>query len=133
MNIVTVGLLPLGFGLVGAFTPCALGVNGVFLGYITGKPRAQRLTEWLIFALLATVGLLVQAWRAGQLKWARLPWLWAGHHALWEMMAEGYVMWRKGPRYRELYAGRPHRGLLLFWVGTTILTFATRPAGFHRV
>ena len=51
MNLVTLGLLPIGLGLVGAFTPCALGVNAVFLGYTTGKPRLQRLKEWLAFAL----------------------------------------------------------------------------------
>ena len=39
------------FGLVGAITPCALGINAVFLGSVTGKPRPRRLWEWWLFAL----------------------------------------------------------------------------------
>jgi len=51
MNIFAFAVLPIGFGLVGAITPCALGVNAVFLGYVTGKPRLRRLAEWPVFAL----------------------------------------------------------------------------------
>ncbi len=58
------GLLfvPIVFGLVGAITPCALGINAVFLGYVIGKPRSRRLWEWWLFALaratlLTTLGL----------------------------------------------------------------------------
>lgn len=51
MNSVSLLFLPLVFGVVGAFTPCALGINAVFLGYITGKPRRRRLLEWALFAL----------------------------------------------------------------------------------
>ncbi len=51
MNSVSLLLLSLVFGVVGAFTPCALGINAVFLGYITGKPRRRRLLEWALFAL----------------------------------------------------------------------------------
>lgn len=83
--------------------------------------------EMLPFTLLATVALLAQARRTGQLRWSRLPRLWAGHHALWEMLAEGYVMWRSGPRYKALYAGRLHPGLLLFWLGTVALVALTWP------
>ncbi len=55
MTILTLLSLSLAFGLVGAFTPCALGINAVFLGYISGKPRRQRLVEWLGFALIRAV------------------------------------------------------------------------------
>lgn len=51
MNPVTLLLIPAVFGFVGAFTPCALGINALFFGHITGKPRRQRLAEWLLFAL----------------------------------------------------------------------------------
>lgn len=83
--------------------------------------------ETLPFALLATIGLLLQARWTGQLRLSRLPWLWAGHHALWEVLAEGYVMWRNGSRYKRLYAGRLHSGLLLFWLGTMMLVVLTWP------
>jgi len=43
------------------------------------------------------------------------------------MLAEGYVMWRSGPRYKALYAGRLHPGLLLFWLGTVALVVLTWP------
>lgn len=43
--------VPIVFGLVGAITPCALGINAVFLGYAAGKPRPRRLWEWWLFAL----------------------------------------------------------------------------------
>lgn len=59
MNPVSLLFLPLVFGLVGAFTPCALGINAVFLGYITGKPRRRRLTEWTLFALARAAFLTV--------------------------------------------------------------------------
>jgi len=57
-------------GLGGAFTPCTLGVNLVFLNYITGKSRHRRLWEWSLFALsratlLTGLGLLIGL--AGQL------------------------------------------------------------------
>lgn len=88
--------------------------------------------EMLPFALLATAVLLVRAWRTGQLRWRRLPWLWAGHHALWEMLAESYVRWRTGPRYQVLYAWRLHSGLLLFWVGAAALVALTWPTTTSR-
>ena len=44
-------LVPLIFGLVGAITPCALGINAVFLGSVAGKPRPRRTWEWLLFTL----------------------------------------------------------------------------------
>lgn len=84
--------------------------------------------EMLPFALLATMALLVHSWRKGQLRWSRIPWLWARHHALWEMLAEGYVRWRLGPRYKALYAGRLHPGLLFFWLGTMALAGLDWPA-----
>lgn len=51
MTLVGLFLIPLVFGLVGAITPCALGINAVFLGYVAGKPRPRRMWEWLLFAL----------------------------------------------------------------------------------
>jgi hypothetical protein len=83
--------------------------------------------QMLPFALLATIILLMQAWRTNQLRLSRLARLWAGHHALWEMLAEGYVMSRSGPRYKALYAGRRHYELLLFWIGTATLVTLTWP------
>lgn len=56
-------LLPMAFGLVGSLTPYALGINAVFLGTVTGRPRAVRIGQWLLFALaraafLTLLGLL---------------------------------------------------------------------------
>lgn len=51
MTLTALLLIPLVFGLVGAITPCALGINAVFLGYVTGKSRVQRIGDWLRFAL----------------------------------------------------------------------------------
>ena len=51
MTLTGLLFIPLMFGLVGAITPCALGINAIFLGYVTGKPRRQRLVEWLLFTL----------------------------------------------------------------------------------
>ncbi len=50
-------LAPILLGIAGAFTPCALGVNAVFLSTVLGKSRARRLREWAIFAV-ARAGLL---------------------------------------------------------------------------
>lgn len=55
-------IAPILLGIVGAFTPCALGVNTVFLGTTLGKGRSHRLREWAIFAtaraaLLTLLGL----------------------------------------------------------------------------
>ncbi len=72
-------------------------------------------------AILATFLLLKRAKQTGRLKWSQAVWLWAEHHALWEMMAEGYVMWRLGKQYNRLYRGRLHAGLALFWLGTIAL------------
>ncbi len=44
-------LAPLVLGLAGAFTPCALGINAVFLGRLMGRSQAQRLGDWLVFAV----------------------------------------------------------------------------------
>ena len=44
-------LAPILLGIAGAFTPCALGVNAVFLGTVLGKSRARRVREWVIFAM----------------------------------------------------------------------------------
>ena len=77
--------------------------------------------QTLPLAVLAAFVLLMRAQRTGRLKWSQGLWLWAEHHALWEMMAESYVMWRLGRRYKGLYGGRLHGGLLLFWLGTAAL------------
>ncbi|MFQ6057644.1 MAG: cytochrome c biogenesis CcdA family protein [Anaerolineae bacterium] len=52
-------LLPVVLGIVGSFTPCALGINAVFLGYVMGKPRPTRLWEWLLFALARAAFLML--------------------------------------------------------------------------
>ncbi len=51
MTFIGLLVVPIIFGLVGAITPCALGINAIFLGYVTGKPQPRRLWEWLLFAL----------------------------------------------------------------------------------
>ena len=51
MTLAGLLLVPLVFGLVGAITPCALGINAVFLGSVAGKPRPRRIWEWLLFTL----------------------------------------------------------------------------------
>ncbi|MCQ3975234.1 MAG: hypothetical protein DPW09_17470 [Anaerolineae bacterium] len=51
MTLIGLFVVPFVFGLVGAITPCALGINAVFLGYVTGEPRHRRLWEWVLFAL----------------------------------------------------------------------------------
>lgn len=38
-------IIPVGLGVVGAFTPCALGINALFLAYLAGKSRAARLAQ----------------------------------------------------------------------------------------
>lgn len=45
MQALLVVAAPLGLGVVGAFTPCALGINAVFLAYLAGKGRAARLVQ----------------------------------------------------------------------------------------
>jgi len=51
-TVMQVILLPLALGAAGGFTPCALGINTIFVGALAGKPRPVRLAQW---ALLATV------------------------------------------------------------------------------
>lgn len=77
--------------------------------------------QTLPVALLMTGILLVRAWRSDSVTWRNLPLLWAGHHAMWEMLAEGYVMWTDRDRYKRQYGGKRHPGLLVFWLTTAIL------------
>lgn len=61
--IISVVLLPVVTGVAGGFTPCALGINTIFVGALAGKPRAARLWSWLLLAtvrasLLTGLGLL---------------------------------------------------------------------------
>lgn len=70
--------------------------------------------QMLPAAMLASIVILAQAWRTDGLRWRDLPRLWAGHHALWEMLAEAYVMRRHRERYRHLYRHGPHPGLASF-------------------
>ena len=63
MNAFNLIVLPLLFGLIGFVTPCSLGINTVFLAYITGKQRSTRIRQAVAFALtrglfLAALGLL---------------------------------------------------------------------------
>jgi len=59
MTLIGLLVVSMVFGLVGAFTPCALGTNAVFLGYVMGKPRPSRLWGWLLFALARSALLTV--------------------------------------------------------------------------
>ena len=75
--ILSVLIIPVALGIGGAFTPCALGINSVFLGVVAGRPRARRIRDWMLFsasraALLTLLGLAfgllgqtleVYAWR----------------------------------------------------------------------
>lgn len=67
MTLIGLFVVPFVFGLVGAITPCALGINAVFLGYITGKPQPRRLWEWLLFALARAALLTVLGFAFGLL------------------------------------------------------------------
>lgn len=56
-------LIPLVTGIAGGFTPCALGINTIFVGALAGKPRPLRLAQWVLLAavraaLLTGLGLL---------------------------------------------------------------------------
>jgi cytochrome c biogenesis protein CcdA len=56
-------IMPVGLGVVGAFTPCALGINALFLAYLAGKSRATRLAQAGVITgvratFLMTLGLL---------------------------------------------------------------------------
>jgi len=61
--VTSIVLLPAITGVAGGFTPCALGINTIFVGALAGKPRARRLWHWLLLAavraaLLTGLGLL---------------------------------------------------------------------------
>lgn len=63
MPVVWTLVAPIGLGIVGAFTPCALGINAVFLTYLAGKGRAARLAQAALItgvraAFLTALGLL---------------------------------------------------------------------------
>ncbi len=62
-TVLSIILLPAVTGLAGGFTPCALGINTIFVGALAGKPRVVRLGNWLLLAitraaLLTGLGLL---------------------------------------------------------------------------
>lgn len=50
---------PVGLGVVGAFTPCALGINAVFLAYLAGKGRAARLVQAGLITGIRAVFLMI--------------------------------------------------------------------------
>lgn len=52
-------VLPLFLGLVGSITPCALGINAVFLGYVMGQDRWHRLWQGLLVTLARAFSLMV--------------------------------------------------------------------------
>lgn len=63
MSVFNLIVLPLIFGVIGFITPCSMGVNTVFLGYITGKERPTRIRQAVAFSLtrglfLAALGLV---------------------------------------------------------------------------
>lgn len=84
-----------------------------------GLPKAQRLSlsfeheyghlQTLPLALVV-LGLLSRR-RASPRRW--LSGLFA-HQAVWEMMAEGWVVFRQGRNYRQTYRGRIERPFV-FW------------------
>ncbi len=48
-------ILPVVFGLLGFITPCAIGMDAVFLGYISGQGRGARVGQALVFAVVRAV------------------------------------------------------------------------------
>lgn len=64
-------VLPVILGLVGAITPCALGINALFLGYLMDKDRRTRLWQGTQFTLV----------RAGLLTLLGLLFGWLGQTA----------------------------------------------------
>ncbi len=52
MNIHSVILIPLLFGLIGFVEPCSIGINIIFLNRIHSFKRAKRISETLIFTLV---------------------------------------------------------------------------------
>ncbi len=92
MTLTALVLIPLAFGLVGAITPCALGINAVFLGYVTGKPRAQRVGEWLRFALARAALLTLLGLAFGLLGQALGGFVRAYQHLIaWGLIALGVL------------------------------------------
>lgn len=62
-TIMQVILLPLVTGIAGGFTPCALGINTIFVGALAGKSRPVRMAQWAALAtmraaLLTGLGLI---------------------------------------------------------------------------
>lgn len=57
-------LLSIVTGVGGGFTPCALGINTILVGALSGKARATRIGQWLLFAvaraaMLTMLGFLI--------------------------------------------------------------------------
>lgn len=59
MNAFSLVVLPLALGLVGSITPCALGINAVFLGYVMDKDRRIRLWQGSLLALTRAFSLML--------------------------------------------------------------------------
>jgi cytochrome c-type biogenesis protein len=58
----TLVLTAVALGVAGSFTPCALGINAVFLGAVMDQSRIRRIHGWVLFAgaralLLTALGL----------------------------------------------------------------------------
>lgn len=47
--------MPLVTGVAGGFTPCALGINTLFVGALADKPRPVRLAQWTLLVIWADV------------------------------------------------------------------------------
>jgi cytochrome c-type biogenesis protein len=52
MDIHSLVLIPLVFGLIGFVEPCSVGINIIFLNRINGFKRARRISETLIFTFV---------------------------------------------------------------------------------
>lgn len=59
MSVFNLVVLPVALGLVGSITPCALGINAVFLGYVMGKDRWTRLWQGALMALSRALSLML--------------------------------------------------------------------------
>ncbi len=100
------------------------------------KEERRRLSYWHEFGHLQTLPLallhglwLLRPGRPGtpslRERLARLAALLLAHEAMWELLSEGYVVWKVGPStYRGIYRAYPNPWLRGFWVGMAVLALA---------
>lgn len=63
MPLIDLVIIPIAFGLIGFVEPCVVGMNAIFLSYLRGRDRMERVVETSKFAIvkglfLAFLGLL---------------------------------------------------------------------------